>query len=67
MDMASKDIDTALTDSLSSFGWKASVADRKSIPHDLRNQDGRLPGRPMMELRRASQTAGQPHKTEPIS
>ena len=69
MDKAYKDIETDLHDKLSSFGWKASVADQRSLSQHFKEQhphQGELPGRPMMHLRRDSRSAKQPHKTEPV-
>jgi hypothetical protein len=66
MDKTYTETEQELEEKLSTFGWKSSVADQKSVPEWLRSQDKRLPGIPMMELRKDSQTVGQPHKTESV-
>lgn len=66
MDKAYAGIEEELEEKLRSFGWKSTVAGRKSVPDWLRNQDRRLPGVPLMELRKGSQTKKQPHQTESV-
>lgn len=66
MDKAYAGIEKELEEKLSFFGWKSTVANRKSVPDWLRSQDRVLPGVPMTDLRRGSQTKQQPHKTESV-
>lgn len=66
MDKAYADVEKDLEEKLSSFGWKSNVADRKSVLPWLRHQDMRLPGVPMMEMRRSIQNQRQPHRTESV-
>jgi hypothetical protein len=68
MDKAYADIEKELDEKLSSFGFRSDFANQTSVPHWLKNQDKRLPGVPMMELRNDSWflKKNQPHKTESI-
>jgi hypothetical protein len=66
MDKAYSDVEKELDEKLSTFGYKHNVADKRSVPNWLRNQDNNLPGMPMMELRADIKREKQPHLTEGI-
>jgi hypothetical protein len=68
MDKAFTDIEKDLDQRLSSYAFKSGAPNRKPVPEWLRSQDKRLPGQPMMELRKDSWLTDdfQPHKTESV-
>ena len=66
MDKAYAGIEKELDEKLSSFGWKASVADQKSVPKWLKSRGQRLPGVPMTEVGGLGKTSKQPHLTEDV-
>lgn len=67
MDKAFTSIEADLDAKLSSFGWKSDgTANARSIPKWLREQDNRLPGVPMMEMRKKIAEQKKPHVTERV-
>lgn len=65
MDKAYADIEKELEEKLNMFGWKRKTG---GVDIGLQNieRERRLPGVPMMQLRRASQTKRQLHKEESV-
>lgn len=68
MDKAYSSIEKELEEKLSSFGRQADALPSKPVSEWVRDRyrDRRLPGVPMMELRRDSQTSRQPHQEESV-